>query len=49
MLGIYHALLHELPICGWQHLDEPVWIPAWRKLALVVRHGLTGALTAAVP
>jgi squalene synthase HpnD len=42
MLGTYHALLHELLIRGWQHLDEPVWIPAWRKLALVVRHGLTG-------
>ena len=27
---------------GWQHLDEPIRIPAWRKLALVLRHGLTG-------
>jgi phytoene synthase len=42
MLGIYRALLHELLIRGWQHLDEPVRIPAWRKLALAVRHGLTG-------
>ena len=42
MLGTYHALLHELLVRGWQHLDEPVRIPAWRKLALVVRHGLTG-------
>ena len=42
MLGIYRALLHELLIRGWQHLDEPVRIPAWRKFALVVRHGLTG-------
>jgi len=42
MLGIYRALLHELLTRGWQHLDEPVRIPAWRKLALVLRHGLTG-------
>ena len=42
VFGTYHALLHELPIRGWLHLDEPVQIPAWRKLALVVRHGLTG-------
>jgi phytoene/squalene synthetase len=42
MLGIYRALLHELLIRGWQYLDEPVRIPAWRKLALVLRHGLMG-------
>jgi phytoene synthase len=42
MLGIYRALLHELLTRGWQHLDEPVRIPAWRRLALVCRHGLAG-------
>ena len=42
MLGIYRALLHELRARGWRQLDEPVGIPAWRNLALVIRHGLTG-------
>jgi phytoene synthase len=42
MLGIYHALLHELLARGWRQLDEPIRMPAWRNLALVVRHGLTG-------
>jgi hypothetical protein len=27
---------------GWRQLDEPVRIPARRKLALMVRHGPTG-------
>jgi hypothetical protein len=38
MLGINRALL----VRGWQKLDEPVRIPYWRKLGLVLRHGLTG-------
>jgi squalene synthase HpnD len=42
MLGINRALLHELLACGWQQLDEPVRISFWRKLTLVLRHGLTG-------
>ena len=42
MLGIYHALLHELLARGWRQLDEPIRTPAWRNLALVIRHGLTG-------
>jgi phytoene synthase len=42
VIGIYRALLDELLIRGWQHLDEPVRVPAWRKLALVLRHGLMG-------
>jgi phytoene synthase len=42
MLGIYRALLHELLARGWRQLDEPVRILAWRKLALVLRHGLAG-------
>jgi phytoene synthase len=39
-LGIHRALLHELLARGWRQLDEPARIPAWRKLALVLRHGL---------
>jgi squalene synthase HpnD len=39
MLGIYRALLHELLARGWQRLDEPVRIPSWRKLALLLCHG----------
>ena len=42
MLHIYRALLHELLVRGWRHLDEPVRLPAWRKLTLLFRHGLTG-------
>jgi presqualene diphosphate synthase len=42
MLGVYRALLHELLVRGWRQLDKPVRIPAWRKLALVIRHGLAG-------
>jgi hypothetical protein len=39
MLGLYRALLHELLARGWKHLEDPVRLPAWRKLALVLRHG----------
>ena len=42
MLGIYRALLHELLARGWRQLGEPVRIPAWHNLALVIRHGLAG-------
>jgi presqualene diphosphate synthase len=42
MLGIHRALLHELLVRGWRHIDKPVRIPARHKLALVIRHGLTG-------
>jgi len=42
MLGIYRAVLDELLARGWQRLDEPIRIPSWRKLALLLRHGLTG-------
>jgi presqualene diphosphate synthase len=42
MLGIYRALLNELLARGWRQLDGPVRMPAWRNLALVIRHGLTG-------
>jgi len=42
MLGIYRALLDELLARGWQRLDEPVQIPFLRRLAVLLRHGLTG-------
>jgi phytoene synthase len=42
LLGMNRALLHELLARGWRRLDEPVPIPAWQKLALVIGHGLTG-------
>jgi presqualene diphosphate synthase len=42
MLGMHRALLRELLVRGWQHIDEPVRIPGWHSLALVIRHGLTG-------
>jgi phytoene synthase len=42
LLGINRAVLRELLACGWQRLDEPVRISFWRKLTLVLRHGLTG-------
>ena len=42
ILGIYRELLDQLLARGWTRLDEPVRIPAWRRLALVLRHGLAG-------
>ena len=42
MLGINHALLDELFARGWRQLDEPARLPSWRKLALLLCHGLTG-------
>ena len=42
LIGINRALLRELLACGWQRLDEPVRLSFWRKLTLVLRHGLTG-------
>ena len=42
MLGMHRTLLRELLVRGWQHIDEPVRIPGWHTLALVIRHGLTG-------
>ena len=42
MLGTYRGLLHELLAGGWRRLDQPIRMPAWRNLALVIRHGLTG-------
>jgi presqualene diphosphate synthase len=42
MLGIYRAVLHELLARGWQRVDEPVRISLSRRLALLLRHGLTG-------
>ena len=42
LLGLHRALLDELLARGWRRLDDPVRIPDWHKLALVIRHGLTG-------
>jgi phytoene synthase len=42
MLGMHRALLHKLLVRGWRHIDKPVRIPAWHKLALMIRYGLTG-------
>jgi len=40
ILHIYRALLHQLLARG--HLDEPIRIPAWRKLGLVLHNGFGG-------
>jgi phytoene synthase len=42
VLAIHGAVLDELLARGWRQLDEPIGIPAWRKLVLLTRHGLTG-------
>ena len=42
VLANHRAILHELLARGWLQLDEPIRMPAWRNLALVIRHGLTG-------
>jgi phytoene synthase len=42
MLAINRTLLHELLARGWRQVDEPIQIPTWHTLALVIRHGLTG-------
>jgi len=42
LLGMNRALLQELVARIWRRLDEPVGIPSWQELALVMRHGLTG-------
>ena len=40
--GLHRALLDKLLARGWRRLDEPVRIPDWHKLALVIRYRLTG-------
>ena len=42
MLAVYRALLRALVTRGWERLIDPVHIPAWRKAALLLRHGITG-------
>jgi phytoene synthase len=42
MLHVYRALLHRLVAQRWTKLDERVSVPDWRKLALLLHHGLTG-------
>jgi phytoene synthase len=42
LLDINRAVLNKLLARGWCHLDEPVRIPVWRGLALVICHELAG-------
>jgi presqualene diphosphate synthase len=42
MLAIHRAVLRALIARGWERLYEPVHIPAWRKVVLLLGHGLTG-------
>lgn len=42
ILGVYRALLGALVARGWADLRAPVRIAIWRKLALVLGHGLAG-------
>jgi phytoene synthase len=44
ILAVNRALLQELVARGWRRLDEPIRIPVWRKLALVIGPGLAGTL-----
>lgn len=38
----YRALLDQLIARGWSRLDQPVRVPAWRKIMLLLRCGLLG-------
>ncbi len=38
MGATYAAVLDRLEARGWTALDQPVHVPAWRKLAIVARH-----------
>src|SRR6516225_7578579 len=40
ILSGYRGLLRVLLVRGWDHLDEPVRIPAWCRPALAIGHGL---------
>jgi squalene synthase HpnD len=42
MLHLHRAVLRALVARGWRRLDEPVRIPAWREVALILRFGLMG-------
>jgi presqualene diphosphate synthase len=42
MLAVYRAMLRALVARGWERLDDPIHIPAWRKAALLLRHAITG-------
>jgi phytoene synthase len=42
MLHVYRALLRRLVAGGWGNLNDRISVPTWRKLALVLHHGLTG-------
>lgn len=38
MMGAYRAILDRLKARGWSRPAEPVSLPKWRKLAIVLRH-----------
>ena len=38
MAATYDAVLSRLERRGWQRLDQPVRLPGWAKLWLVLRH-----------
>jgi phytoene synthase len=40
ILSGYRSLLRALLVRGWKHLGEPVRLPAWRRPALAIGHGL---------
>ena len=40
MAATYTAVLERVERRGWQQLEEPVRLPTWAKLWLVLRHGL---------
>jgi phytoene synthase len=42
MLAVYRAVLRALRARGWDRLREPIRIPTWHKVALLLGHGLTG-------
>jgi presqualene diphosphate synthase len=44
ILAVNRAVLEALVARGWRRLDEPIRIPGWRKLALVIGSGMAGRL-----
>jgi phytoene synthase len=42
ILSGYSRLLRALLVRGWDHLDEPVCLPAWCRPALAIGYGLIG-------
>jgi phytoene synthase len=40
MMQVYRRIFEALCRRGWRRLDEPVELPAWQKLWVVVRYGM---------